>query len=292
KDDYQRRLIISLDADTLVDDNYLREIQNYFQRKISTAVVAYEHQNPELPAARDAICCYEIFLRYWVMGLRYADSPYAFHSIGSTIVCTADAYLAVRGMNRREAGEDFYFLNKLAKTGQIGYIRSTCVHPSARISGRVPFGTGKAMQRRLEATEDEYRLYDATVFAILKQWLQIMKNAGNRSGEDLMQQAAAIHRGLAEFLKINSFISIWTKICHNARNEKVLAGQFCDWFDGFKTLKLINYLSREYFPPVGIFQAISSLFHKSSIENEFQYRIENTAPEARQRILHYLRTKT
>jgi len=54
------------------------------------------------------------------------------------MICTVDSYIAVRGMNRREAGEDFYFLNKLAKLGDIGQIHATTVYPSARPSRRVP----------------------------------------------------------------------------------------------------------------------------------------------------------
>jgi len=103
-----------------------------------------------------AICCYEIFLRYWVLGLKYAKSPWAFHSIGSTIVTSTDSYLKVRGMNKREAGEDFYFLNKLAKIGSIDYIRDTCVFPSARSSSRVPFGTGKRIERFLSGQKQEW----------------------------------------------------------------------------------------------------------------------------------------
>ena len=125
----------------------------HFSRgKAQTGIVAYEHQMPSDDIEQAAICSYEIFLRYWVLGLQYARSPYAFHSIGSTIVTTADGYLAVRGMNRREAGEDFYFLNKLAKTGPIRQIRETVVYPSARISRRVPFGTGAAVEKIVSGT--------------------------------------------------------------------------------------------------------------------------------------------
>ena len=34
-----------------------------------------------------AIICYETFLRYYVMCLRYAGSYYAFHTIGSAMAC-------------------------------------------------------------------------------------------------------------------------------------------------------------------------------------------------------------
>ncbi len=41
-----RNLILSLDADTLVQNNYLSAINNYFTQKVKTAIVAYEHKMP------------------------------------------------------------------------------------------------------------------------------------------------------------------------------------------------------------------------------------------------------
>jgi len=52
------------------------------------------------------------------------------------IACTAQAYIAVGGMVRRQAGEDFYFLQKLAKRGPIHEIADTTVRPSPRRSDR------------------------------------------------------------------------------------------------------------------------------------------------------------
>jgi hypothetical protein len=68
--------IVSLDADTLVEPNYLSVVRDYFRKNVKTAIMAYAHQMPENPAEQAAICCYEIFLRYWVLGLRYAKSPW------------------------------------------------------------------------------------------------------------------------------------------------------------------------------------------------------------------------
>ena len=124
-------VICCLDADTLVEENYLSAFWTYFTRTGDPAAVsAYAHQKPDDPELLAAICCYEIFLRSYVIGLSYAGSPYAFHSIGSTMACTAEGYTDVRGMNRRGAAEDFHFLNKLAKIGKIGTITETTVFPS------------------------------------------------------------------------------------------------------------------------------------------------------------------
>jgi hypothetical protein len=255
----EQKLILSLDADTLVRNNYLPAVKNYFSRKTRTAIVAYEHSEPPADKERAAIYCYEIFLRYWVLGLRYAKSPYAFHSIGSTIICSADAYLNVRGMNRREAAEDFYFLNKLAKNGGIRYIRETCVYPSARISTRVPFGTGKRMQRFLTGVQDEYVLDDPRIFEILGQWLSLMKPPFLSDEQEILKRAGLIDPLLSSFLIDCKFTQSWSRIRRNFKDEDNLSNHFHSWFDGFKTLKLINYLARKSYAPVNMFTALDSL---------------------------------
>ena len=89
------------------------------------------------------------------------------------MLCTPEAYVKVEGMNKRKAAEDFYFLEKLAKIYPIGEIKSTSVHPSKRGSWRVPFGTGRSVDRYLSNTRDEYLLYDPKSFMILKTWLEV-----------------------------------------------------------------------------------------------------------------------
>ncbi|MRR16905.1 MAG: hypothetical protein EG826_10660 [Deltaproteobacteria bacterium] len=243
--------ILSLDADTRVQTDYLSTVRRFFSsRRTQTGVIAYAHQMPGDDAARQAICSYEIFLRYWVLGLQYARSPYAFHSIGSTIVTTTDAYLAVRGMNRREAGEDFYFLNKLAKNGPVRQIKETVVYPSARISVRVPFGTGAAVGKRMAKQAPEHTLYDPRIFCILKDWLALMNNSFDRSASAILALAKEIDAGLEAFLIGRGFLADWPKIRRNIKDMRTYERQFHTWFDGFETLKLINYLSKEYYPRV------------------------------------------
>jgi glycosyltransferase involved in cell wall biosynthesis len=288
-----KKLILCLDADTLVQSNYLAAIKNYFNNKVKTAIVAYEHQEPANDEERAAIYCYEIFLRYWILGLKYAKSPYAFHSIGSTMVCSADAYLAVRGMNRREAGEDFYFLNKLAKIGDINYIKKTCVYPSARASLRVPFGTGKRIQRFLTHECEEYVLPDPQIFEILAKWLHLMEQPFHYDEKDILINAELIHPLLASFLNNYSFEQVWTRIRRNVKNQDTLINQFHCWFDGFKTLKLINYLSREFYPPINMFVAVDSILKMQQIPLPEFIRAANHLELAEQKmIVQYLREIT
>jgi hypothetical protein len=254
------KLLISLDADTLVEDNYLEAIRNYFlQNKAAAAVVNFVHQRPVMTRRRIAICAYEIFLRYYVLGLRYAGSPYSFHTVGSAMACTADAYVAVGGMNMRDAAEDFYFLNKLAKYRAVGQITATTVHPSARPSWRVPFGTGRRIIRFLERREDEFLLYDPRVFLVLKKWLDNIKASPDREAEAIISLSKGIDPLLAVFLEINRFPEIWQSIRANVKKREGLLRHFHFWFDGFKTMKLIHFLTEHGYAQIDMFQAIAGL---------------------------------
>ncbi len=290
----ERRTILSLDADTRVQANYLSAVRRFISSgQAQTGVIAYAHQMPRDEDAKQAICSYEIFLRYWVLGLQYAQSPYAFHSIGSTMVTTSDAYLSVRGMNRREAGEDFYFLNKLAKTGPVRQIKETVVYPSARISVRVPFGTGAAVGKRIAKARHESALYDPQVFRILKDWLALMKNSFDLSESGILALAKEIDAGLEAFLIGRGFLSVWPKIRRNTKDQKTHERQFHGWFDGFEALKLINYLTKEFYPCIGQSSALKMILQM--LDGEFtaelpQGNVLNL--EDQLNILSYLRRRT
>jgi len=288
------KTILSLDADTRVQADYLSAVRRFISSgQAQTGVIAYAHQMPRDEVAMQAICSYEIFLRYWVLGLQYAESPYAFHSIGSTMVTTADAYLSVRGMNRREAGEDFYFLNKLAKTGPVHQIKETVVYPSARISVRVPFGTGAAVGKRIAKEVQEHALYDPRIFRILKDWLALMKNSFDWSESRILAMAKEIDAGLEAFLIGRGFLSDWPKIHRNTKDEKTHKTQFNSWFDGFETLKLINYLTKEFYPLVGQPSALKMIVQMLDGESAGELPHGNMLPlEDQLKMLSYLRRRT
>ncbi len=288
------RLMISLDADTIVGPDYLMSVRKAMSSgKAQTGIVSYEHRMPEDETGKRAICLYEIFLRYWMLGLQYARSPYAFHSTGSTIVTKADAYLAVRGMNRREAGEDFYFLNKLAKIGPIHRIRETVVYPSARISTRVPFGTGAAVEKISRDDNSGNDLYDPRVFSILKKWLDLMSQSFNLSASRILDMARDIDPGLESFLTLRGFPLVWPKIRGNVKDHKTCERQFHGWFDGFQTLKLVNYLTADFYPKVSMISALKGILEMSDMKYSVSLpagdipKTEDTIS-----ILSYLRAQT
>ncbi len=233
----RKKIFISLDADCLVSENYLETIIERFNKEnLNAAVINYKHLLPENEHEKAAIINYEIFLRYYVMGLKYANSPFAFHSIGSTIVFDVESYLKVGGMNKKKAGEDFYFLEKLAKSYEVVQIKDTVVFPSSRISTRVPFGTGPRVKRFLENSKDEYQLYSPISFEILKSWLELFSNTKfNRDATVLLSEAKKINKSLLDFLVKEKFGESWNKIIENSKTELQLERQKINWMDGFKT---------------------------------------------------------
>ncbi|MBE9546132.1 MAG: hypothetical protein IMF10_01390 [Proteobacteria bacterium] len=265
--DYEKmgaKLLFCLDADTLVEKNYLSAVRAFFEKEKATAgVIAFEHQDTEDLSARAAIRCYEIFLHYYVLGLNYAGSTYAFHSIGSTMACTAEGYADVRGMNKKDAAEDFYFLNKLAKIKSMGQINATRVYPSARPSKRVPFGTGRWIIRFLEGERNEYILYDPQVFRILKEWLSLVSSCTEKDAQEILILAEKIHPLLGSFLRANNFSKIWHRLRENSESSAGLYRHFLSWFDGFKTLKLIHHLTENGIPRIEMFNALSKLLEIS-----------------------------
>jgi hypothetical protein len=279
--DYESRnkkLLICTDADCTVQNNYLKEIINQFSNyNLSAAVVNYTHNISGNDENTKAIICYEYYLRYFVLGLKYSHSPYSFHTIGSTMVCDYESYIKVEGMNKRKAAEDFYFLEKLAKVVEIANISSTTVYPSERPSWRVPFGTGQRVNRFLSKERDEYKLYNPESFEILKNWISAL-NINYGLVSEYLAEAEDIHPALYKFLIQQEFDRDFSKILNQAIDEKQLNLQKKRWFDGFRTLKLIHYLRDNAFPEIFTFDAIDSLFEKMKISCNI-IRDYSTIPE-------------
>jgi len=258
-------LLFCLDADTIVEADYLAEVRRHFEATgCRSAVVDYAHTLPDNPERRVAIVRYELFLRYHEYGLRLAGSPYAFPTIGSTIVTRCDAYVASGGMNRRQAGEDFYFLQELVKTGSVGRVTGTTVHPSARVSDRVPFGTGATISRHLSGGDDGSMVYHPSSYQIIGDWLSMVEGHLDLPASDLLGRAARISNQLEAFLIGNDFAESWPKLQKNAPDLDGLRRQFHRWFDGFRTLKLIHHLRDNGFPRQPIFDAVRELIDRSA----------------------------
>lgn len=259
-------IFISLDADTLVEETYLSAIVTHFQNHTEgCAVIPFRHRRGDTREIDTAIQHYELFLRSYVLGLRSAGSPYAFHTIGSAIACRADAYVRGGGMNRRPSGEDFYFLQQMQKTTGVTFLRDTTVHPSARPSLRVPFGTGPTVARFLQQPHEAVRFHHPDCFSILAHWLVCVETCWEEFDHIIFRKAGDISPHLAEFLNRIRFSDHWRKLQANHRNRNRFLAAFHGWFDGLRTRQFLHHLSSGPLPYCNHHQALKPLFEQCGL---------------------------
>lgn len=279
-------IMISLDADTRVERNYLSSVRSYFKENPDKvgATINFEHQPGKTPEENAAITSYELFMRYYVEGLRICQSPYAYHVLGSAMAFRAEDYVRAGGMRKRNGGEDFYFLQALRKIGEIGQITETTVHPSPRASGRVPFGTGPRISQIIESGKG-LMFYNPEIFLILKKLFTAVEMAiasGNDSFEEML---CGIDASLTAFLIESKFFHEWEKILNNTpKDKKKIRWSFHTWFDAFRTLKFVHSCESVY-PEVGLMEAYLKLFDKSGSS------LPETVKTSEKKLLEFMRRR-
>lgn len=169
-------IIISLDADTQFRPGYFQTVLNVFLQHPGAHALAvpYRHLLTGDAELDRAMLRYEIYLRTYLLGLFLIQSPYAFTAIGSAMAFPVWAYRKIGGMKAYESGEDFYLLQKLRKAGNIIQCLDEQVFPSARISDRVPFGTGPAMQSGIRGDWTKYPVFSFRSFQKIKAFYAIL----------------------------------------------------------------------------------------------------------------------
>ena len=242
----KKRLLFSLDADTLVSENYFESSFEWFTRhpKTGGAVIPFEHRTDGFSAEqKNAVLRYEYYLWDYALKLRNCGSRYGYWCIGSAFFCNGADYMACGGMRRNAAGEDFYFLQALTKVAPLGIVPDCQVFPAGRISHRVPFGTGPAVARQLAG--EEQKLFNDGIFALLKEFF----TAVNQSDFDILSQdiTPLAPAELQEFFRTVDFSVVWAKIVSNSpRNAEALRKNLHNFCDGFFILKFAHFLEEKY----------------------------------------------
>jgi hypothetical protein len=189
---------------------------------------------------------YEISLRYYTLGLASAGSPYAYQSMGSSLCVLADAYAEVRGFPRRDAAEDFYLLDKLAKIGSVHRPSIEPIRIWSRVSDRVPFGTGRRVRDLIEG--EEIRLYQPRCFELLGSALWALRRAVAARSEELLPRtlAAKLDAGSVGAVstvleELNAFEAL-REILGASPDARVRQRRLFTWFDALRTLRFIHLI--------------------------------------------------
>lgn len=210
-----------------------------------------------------ATVLYELSLRYFVASLAAAGSPYAHHTVGSCLAVRASAYAQVRGFPRRLAGEDFYLLAKVAKTGAVWRDERRIISLRSRDSARTAHGTGLAARAIAgRANADEVELYEPLIFRLLAAWLRALEQFAEQPDVELCRvrlgRAAGEHaEALDAALTALGAWPAFEAAARAVRSPEALYRRLHTWFDAFRTLKLVHALRARGLPSVPFRDALA-----------------------------------
>ena len=274
-----RGVIACFDGDSRCESNYFQELEKYFleKPKAQACSIHFEHPLEGIDfneKVYGAITLYELHLRYYVNAQRWAGFQHAWQTIGSSMAVRCDAYQKQGGMNRRQAGEDFYFLHKFIPLGHFGEIKTTKVIPSPRPSDRVPFGTGKAVSELLKS-KTKYKTYHPKSFEDLSFFLKTIwpelykiKNTGNLF--EIMPSS------MSQFLLENNFTEKLEEIKKHTANKASFEKRLSRWFDAFMLMKYVHFARDHFYPNIEVEDAAKWLLKQINHDNN---QIEKTAKD-------------
>lgn len=259
-------IILCFDADTLCTENYFKAVHNAYSlnQKMDVASIYFEHPisgNNFKNEVYDAIVLYELHLRLFVNFQKICGLPFAYQTIGSSMSVRASSYCRFGGMNKRKAGEDFYFIQKIIDQGKIGEINDTIVIPSPRISERVPFGTGKAVADILNYKNGQLKTYNPKSYYLLIEL--ISKIPSMYADEDF--NLTSLPLVLEKFFLSNKIDVKIKEIKNNTTNQYQFIKRFFQWFNAFSFMKYMHYMRDNHFPDITLIEAGKSLAEKSPV---------------------------
>ena len=232
-------LVVSLDADTDFDDNYLQAVVDTMNAYSdhNAFSVPYYHPLSHDEALDRPMLRYECYMRHYLLGLLRIDNPYAFSALGSAMVFPLWAYRRVGGITPLQGGEDFYLLQKFAKTGRLVRqfvdpyrTQGMVVCPQGRISTRVPFGTGPAIAKGIAGMEDSYPFYSDEGFASVKATYDIFPKLYDFD----------IDTPMTSFLRQQlSTDDLWSSLRANFKSRELFVRACAERVDG---LRILQYL--------------------------------------------------
>ncbi len=239
-------VILCLDADCTVDENYFKAVQEELlagkDRKGCSIYFEHPVSGTEFPEdVYRSIIQYELHLRYYFQGLTWAGFPYVHHTVGSTIAVKALSYMKVGGMNRKMAGEDFYFIQKLVPLGGYFNLNTTTVHPSPRLSFRVPFGTGPAISK-ISGSENSFLSYNLMAFTELKSMFDLIDRLCLYPSRDSEYLYDYLPAGIKKFISNDEWGLKLHEIGKNTGTPASFRKRFFGWFNMFRIVKYMNFV--------------------------------------------------
>jgi hypothetical protein len=260
-------VILNLDADCTVGQNYFKAISSelLLKNEYSACSIYFEHPvsgNLFHENIYRYITLYELHLRYFYQGIIYSGFPYAFHTVGSAVAVKALPYVKAGGMNRKQAGEDFYFIQKLIPAGGYFALNSTTVFPSPRPSSRVPFGTGASIEKLYAGNNNLLLTYNTRAFDELKAFFNMTEVLFSSDPKEFPTLYANLPDGMRSFFEENDLEEKLMEIRNNTSGLQSFRKRFFGWFNMFKIVKYLNFVHSDLFEKKPVEVSAADLLNK------------------------------
>lgn len=272
-------VIVNLDVDCTVSENYFVAIEQHFETtNCDGCGLHFEHVFKNEPGEiQHAIIQYELYLRYFINMQRIIGFPWAYQTIGSAMGVRSSVYQAQGGMNRRKAGEDFYFLQKIIELGRFSELNTATVFPSSRQSDRVPFGTGKAVNDIIERN-GSHSAYHPNSFIQLNELFKLIPELFDATAEKITGLIAPLPSEIREYLSLWGFTEKVVAVNSYTSDEKGFIKRFYRDFNAFQLMKYLHWMRDAHFPNVKVMEAITHLFNALNLsplrnETEILYQL-------------------
>jgi len=259
-------VIVCLDADCTVEKNYFTAIYRelLLKKERKACSIYFEHPLSGTDFSERVyryIIQYELHLRYFTQGLAFAGFPHACHTVGSALAVKALPYLRSGGMNRRQAGEDFYFVQKLTSTGGYFALNHTTVYPSPRESVRVPFGTGATISRLMTENGEQLFSYNCSSFTELKELFRIAPGLFAAGMKEIETYYEILPPGVRSFIERREWSSKVEEIQNNTSSKTTFMKRFYTWFNAFKIVKYLNHVHTRRFNKTAVTDSATDLLN-------------------------------
>lgn len=231
--DNPKDIIVSVDADTTYPPNYFQSLIDIFEKQPQIAAHSNPYYHPLCGrlAEDQAILRYELYMRVYALNMLKIKNPYAFSAIGSGMATSVFQYNRVGGISPKHSGEDFYFIQRMSKSGQLSNYNAIKVFPQARFSNRVNFGTGPAMIKGNSGDWSSYPFYSPSLFRQVEETYQ--------SFGDLFygDQSTPMTQFLQKQLKRED---IWGALRKNFKKKELFVRACTELVDGLRILQFVK----------------------------------------------------
>ncbi|MFO7810252.1 MAG: hypothetical protein R6V47_02630, partial [Candidatus Delongbacteria bacterium] len=157
-----------------------------------------------------------------------------FTALGSAISFRISGCRKISGITPKEAGEDFYFVNRMRKAGDILIWNDETVYPSSRESDRVPFGTGPAVTKGLAGDWESYPFYDTEVFSRIGETCRLFPELFRSD----------VPTPIDDFISECFGENIWAPLRKNFKTEKLFIRACHEKIDGLRILQILRFYQK------------------------------------------------